>query len=518
MLRSLRQQATHPFLLLLFAIIVVVFIFTFGSWGGNDVSGNMPVAAKVNGHVIPEAEFNVRYANAFRNQGLVRPGYDAEQAKREDLKGTILDQLIDQELLAQEAEDHGFVISDDEVVDFVKSRYFGSREFDREEYKRIVNGIYQTTEARFEARTRREILAQHMAAVLTDAVHVSPTELHEAFEDRYNRADLYAIRIDPLFYKKESTPTDDDVATWAEKNGEAISTYYNKHINRYKKPKQVKARHILVKAGPTASDAEKAAARKKVEDALARIKGGEDFAKVAQEVSEDGSAKNGGSLGFFGPGAMVKNFEKAAFALKPGELSDVVETKFGYHIIKVEETKEPSIKELDEVKTDIARQLLREERQMELARAAAKQALEELKAGTAPEKLSLPQLRVSATETDTAGLDPFAPRVDTTGWFARNARYVPRIGISSEVVEAAFKLSKDAPVADQIFEVSGRLYLIQLKDRETADEKKFAEEKGSIEQTLLGQRKNQAVESFLKEERQAAKIWRNPKVLSYAGI
>ena len=173
------------------------------------------------------------------------------------------------------------------------------------------------------------------------------------------------------------------------------------------------ASHILVKVAEDAPAEAKTAAKAKIDAAKARV-AKEDFATVAKEVSEDSSAQSGGSLGFFGPGAMVKPFEDAAFALEVGKVSDVVTTKFGYHIIKVDEVQEAQIQELDAVKIDIAKQLQREEAQMTKARALAESALAQLKAGTAPDAIDLPDYQTPAKviASPEAPTNPFAPQLN----------------------------------------------------------------------------------------------------------
>lgn len=137
-----------------------------------------------------------------------------------------------------------------------------------------------------------------------------------------------------------------------------LKQYYDTHPEEFKVPEMVKARHILIRVAPGATEEDKKKAREKAEDILKRIKSGEDFEKIAGEVSEDpGSKTKGGDLGFFPKGRMVKPFEDAAFALKPGELSGVVETQFGYHIIKTVEMKEPSVEPFDKAKERINQKL-----------------------------------------------------------------------------------------------------------------------------------------------------------------
>ena len=144
---------------------------------------------------------------------------------------------------------------------------------------------------------------------------------------------------------------------------------------------EVRARHILFKLPPGADEKARAEARKKAEDTLAKIKQGEDFAKLAEKLSDDpGSGKAGGDLGRFSRGKMVPEFEAAAFALAPGQVSEIVESPFGFHIIKVEEKQPGGAKPLDAVRAEIV-QTLTEERGLELARKQAEADRRELVQG-----------------------------------------------------------------------------------------------------------------------------------------
>jgi len=142
--------------------------------------------------------------------------------------------------------------------------------------------------------------------------------------------------------------------------------YYNEHKKEFENPEMVKARHILIAVKPNATEEEKKAALKKAEEILDKAKKGEDFAKLASEYSDDpGSKAKGGDLGFFTAGSMVGKFEQAAFTLKPGEISPVVETEFGYHIIKVEERKAAELPPYETVKEQVkakATQAIQQER------------------------------------------------------------------------------------------------------------------------------------------------------------
>lgn len=138
-----------------------------------------------------------------------------------------------------------------------------------------------------------------------------------------------------------------------------MSMYYKAHPEEFKTPEMVRARHILIKINKESSEEEKKKAREKAEGILKRIRSGEDFAKLASEFSDDpGSKTRGGDLGFFPKGRMVPDFEKVAFSMKPGEVSDIVETPYGFHIIKVEERKEAELQPYEKVKDKVREKII----------------------------------------------------------------------------------------------------------------------------------------------------------------
>ncbi len=147
---------------------------------------------------------------------------------------------------------------------------------------------------------------------------------------------------------------------------EEVKEYYEKNKDKFKEPEQVKARHILIKVDSNADERKWKEAEEKAKQIKERIEKGEDFAKLAKEFSDDPGTKNrGGELGFFAKGRMVPEFEAAAFALKPGEVSDPVKTAFGYHIIQTLEKKSAKQKEFNQVKEQI-RQMLKREKERKL--------------------------------------------------------------------------------------------------------------------------------------------------------
>jgi peptidyl-prolyl cis-trans isomerase C len=144
--------------------------------------------------------------------------------------------------------------------------------------------------------------------------------------------------------------------------------YYDGHLEDFKKPEQVRASHILIKVDPAATEKTKAEARTKIESVQAKLKKGEDFGALAKEYSEGPSGPKGGDLGFFERGQMVKPFEEAAFTMKPGQVSDLVETRFGYHLIKVTDRTPEGTMSYEEVKDRLEQFMEQQKVQEEIAR------------------------------------------------------------------------------------------------------------------------------------------------------
>jgi peptidyl-prolyl cis-trans isomerase D len=513
MLSVFRQNANSWFMMLLFAIITFVFIFTFGSWGGGDVSGDLPWAARVNGRIITQAQFQAMYSTTFRNMSAFQPGFTLKQAKEMDLKNTVLDRLVGTELLAQEAAERGLFISDEEVVEEIKRRYFRDGEFDPEEYKRIVNGVFQTNEARFEAQVQRDLLGERLENLLRESQQVSPAEIRELYNTRNDRVNLEVLRIDPQFWGDSYTePSDDDAKAWADSHTVEVKDYYDGHMNRYRRPPTATVSQIVVKVDPDAGEDVKKTAREKIDGAKKRLDGGEDFAKVAKDVSEDNSADKGGVVGQMAKGDMAAALDNAAFSIPEDTVSDVIETPLGLYLLKVSDRKPEEVKELDDVKVEIAKILMRDDVINAKAKAAAEAALEQAKAGTALADIQIDGFSGSLTERND---NRKAPRVEETKYFDRKSRYIPRVGISDELAKEAFALSEDNPLAGKVYDVSKRLFVVKLKERERPDPEKFEASKSAIENELLNARRQQVVDQFVKELKTTAEIVKNQKVLGY---
>jgi peptidyl-prolyl cis-trans isomerase C len=146
---------------------------------------------------------------------------------------------------------------------------------------------------------------------------------------------------------------DAKVRSTVEVTDEQVTEFYNGNLEMFRVPEQVRARHILIKVEEGMSDEARGAARGQAAEARKRALAGEDFAALARELSQGPSGPKGGDLGFFAADRMVEPFSRAAFALEPGGISDLVETRFGFHVIKVEERREAGIQSLDEVRESV---------------------------------------------------------------------------------------------------------------------------------------------------------------------
>jgi peptidyl-prolyl cis-trans isomerase D len=345
MLDTLRQNSRSALIYVFFGIIILVFVFSFGPGSSGCRSGSLTTggstAAKVNGKTIPTSAFEQAYARSYREYSQRAGGaFTEDLARMMKLREKEMDRLVNAELLAQAAEKQGIVISDKELADSLKKvpAFQKDGQFDAEQYQLIIQHQLGTIPAVFEDEMRRNLLAQKLVAALVEDAKVSDDEVKAEFVKEKEKIDLGFVRFSPVSLRAEvAKPTDAQVDAFLKDHGDRVEEYYKQNAARFNKPQRVHARHILVKVDESAPAAEVDAAKKKAEEALAKVKGGADFSAVARQMSEDpGSKDKGGDLGVFGPGTMDPAFQKAAFALKPGEISPLVRSKFGFHVIKVE--------------------------------------------------------------------------------------------------------------------------------------------------------------------------------------
>ena len=272
-------------------------------------------AAIVNGKAITMSDYQAGVDQL--NRQISMTGRQPDEKEMQSLKQRILDNLIGRELLKQEADKRGIKADDAEV------------------------------NAQLDA-VKKGTTPENFAASLKQMNMTEPA--------------LKAYFASQLAVKKL---VDKDLASKIVVTPEEVKAFYDGNPDVFKTPEMVRASHILVKVDKTASAEEKAKALEKIKAIQKRIQNGEDFAKVAKEVSDCPSKDNGGDLNFFQKGQMVPQFENAAFSMKPGQTSDIVETEFGYHIIRLTDKKEAGTMSFDEVKPRIEQQVRAEKMSQE---------------------------------------------------------------------------------------------------------------------------------------------------------
>lgn len=291
-------------------------------WLPAALASNGPAVAKVNDQEISALRFERYFAEYLEDQGRALGSIRNPKAYKQ-LRQKALDALIDRELLWQESIKRGVVVSDAEVqsqVEQMRAAMGGAEKFAR----RLEDAGFD--EAGFAEYTRHELAAQQTFAQLTQV---------------------------------------------AEPDEKEVRAFFDKHRSEMSQPETVQARHILIKVAQGADAAAIEAARLRLVEMKLKISQGADFASVARTGSEDASASAGGELGYFPRGRMMPAFEAAAFALKPGEVSEPVRTPLGWHLIQLENHLEAAdvseAQGLEMVRAYLARQRQVQVRQQVLA-------------------------------------------------------------------------------------------------------------------------------------------------------
>jgi len=516
MLDYMRKNANSWVMVLLFGIIIFVFAINFGPWAGNNLTG-VPYAAIVNNEAISMAEFRTAYASQFARIKQFRPEYDQAQADKDGLKQMVIDQLISRELLTQLGHHYKLSVGAKTLAEEIKERVFGKEaEFNKEEYVKRISAYFQTSVSQFEQQVAKEMVAQQMADLFDTAVYIPEGELKSTFLAKNTKISLDFIKVDPEYFTTTRAIGADEIKQYVEKNGQQIRDYYNEHISSYIKEEEVKASHILIKVPPSATAAEKATLKEKAEKILDRVKKDkEEFAAIAKAESEDvGTKEKGGDLNYFTRGMMVEDFSKAAFALKPGEVSGLVETPFGFHIIMKTGDKPKEEKTLEQATNAIAEILIRKDEQKQKAAALANRALEALAKGTPIQNINLDGIVHVKTGMPPIGKNQHAPIASETDLFSRSTPYVMNIGRTDAINAEAFALTKDQPTAPKVIEANNALFAIRLKAREEADMDKFKEQRDQVKMSLTFARKRAILQQYLTQLKEKAKIKYNPALMS----
>jgi peptidyl-prolyl cis-trans isomerase D len=368
------------FLWLVIAAFIILYIPAFqGSGSGSSANDTL---AQVGDETITVSEFQKAYQGQVRRLQQMNPQIDEAMLERLGIRERILASLVDERLVSLEARRLGLRVGDQELMNAISREpgFMGGGELRR---RLALAGI---SEEEYTESRREELLRAKLVALVTDGVTVSPAEAERDFRRRNEQVKLEYVLVPETNFRSQVTVSDDEVKARFDSKRDAykvpekrvvsyllvdpsalqgravvtdrdIQSYYEEHREEFREPEQVCARHVLikVKTDPAAKEGHAEDEAKKIaQGVLDQAKAGADFAELAKKSSEDtGSASKGGDLGCFPHGQMVPEFDDAAFSLKPGELSDLVKTNYGFHVIRVESKKEESFPALSMVKDRI---------------------------------------------------------------------------------------------------------------------------------------------------------------------
>lgn len=381
MLEFIRQNAQSWGIKVLFGIIILVFVF----WGVGSFRGNQKqILAKVNDREIGTKEFFRTYEQQLQQMRQEQGEVSHEQLKQMDFKQQVFQRMVDSMLLLDQARELGLFASSAEIRGAVMDMEVfqdQDRNFDSARYEALLRAN-QMTPVQFEADMQTDLVRQKLQSFILSPVQPAEAEARELFEYVQEKAVMDYIAFERAEFMDRVEVQPEDIQAYSEDNQEQfrepakmameyilltpehlaryqhvsdqeIASYYTQNKEAFARPEQVKARHILVRLDEDASSVQEEEARARIEAARKRLDQGETFEAVARDVSEGPSSDQGGDLGWFGRGSMVQAFEDEAFSLEPGQVSSAVRTRFGLHLIKVEDKREAGYRPLEEVRSDI---------------------------------------------------------------------------------------------------------------------------------------------------------------------
>lgn len=462
-LRYMRENLKHlkP---VLWGVVVIMFAFVFFEWGGWDPSQSRGggVAATVGRETISYEEVRMQYQRLERQmRDAFGEQFNRDMIKQFNLPQRALDQLIDRSILLMEAHDLGLEITDAEVkkaiLDEPSFQDANGKFIGNEAYSRLLRANSLTVD-QFESSMREDLLINKLTTILAATTYVSEQAVERSYRDQNERARIRWMELPSSRFADVEVDGEEVAAYYAEHLSDyelpeqrvadyllvdtiklrreieipeqELRAYYDDHPDEFARDEQVRASHILFKVTPDRPDDQ---AREDLLAVRRRVEAGEDFAELARTLSEDeGSASRGGSLGYFGRGAMIPAFEEAAFNAQVGDLVGPVRTDFGYHLIEVQDHRQGGMQPFEQVQA-IARSRLLGDRVEDIATQKAQDVAARLKA------------RTEAGSADAAA-DPMAAlaeeeglELETTEPFGRNDA-VAGIGRDPALMAKIFEL------------------------------------------------------------------------------
>ncbi|MBX3617568.1 SurA N-terminal domain-containing protein [Nitrosomonas sp.] len=372
-------------------VILGLAVLPFLFWGVESYrDGSEGFVAIVEGEEISRREYEQALRDHHeRMRAMLGANFDSAMLDTFEVRNSVLERLIQQRLLHREAMDNGFTVLDSQLVKTIREipAFQRDNKFSKQQYEDLLRA-QGLTPAIFESRVRQELLLQHLLDGYSENVFIPKAVVEKVRYLSEVQREISQSAISPEQFLSEMTPEDSDVDNYYEQHqadfvlperakieylvlsleavaknetvsDDAVNNYFQEHKDDYIQPEERKASHILINVAADASEDEKQVARAKAEKILERVKQDADqFGEIAKEYSDDpGSAAQGGDLGYFGRGVMVKSFEDKIFSMQLNEISDLVETDFGFHVIKLTDIKPEVRSSLDDVREQIEKKL-----------------------------------------------------------------------------------------------------------------------------------------------------------------
>lgn len=402
------------------------------------------------------------------------------------------DSLVQEAVLSYEADRLGLLVTDADLRNELQKGSFAEYLFPEgkyvgdDRYANFVSMAFNMSVPEFERTMKRELAISRLQGMVTSGVTVSDADVRKEYMEQGTK-----VKFDYAFFTQDDVarqinPSDNDLASFFQSHAKQyanavpetrkleyaildpnnvpggnskpsdadLHAYYQQHSEQYAVKEQVKVRHILIKVPQGADPATEAALKKKAESIRQQIVAGGDFAKLAQENSDDpGSKATGGELGWIQHGTTVPEFDKAAFALNPGQTSDVVKSEFGYHIIQTEQKQAAHSLPFEQVRAQIE-PLLTREMQMKATKAAAQKFADQAKSGGLDKVVAANHLQMQTTEylgqhATVPGIPDGAPMM--TAAFAAKAGAAPQSVTTGESY-AVFRVADIKPAHAPSFE------------------------------------------------------------------
>lgn len=373
-------------------VIMGLAVLPFLFWGVESYrdKGGEGYVAIVDGEEIPRREYEQALRDHHeRMRAMLGANFDSAMLDTFEVRNSVLERLIQQRLLHREAISNGFIVLDSQLVKTIRDipAFQRDNKFSKQQYEELLRsqGLNPVT---FESRVRQELLLQQLLDGYSENAFAPKMVAERVQYLSEVQREISQSQITPEQFLSQVNPAEADIAAYYEKHkadfnlperarieylvlsldavaknetvsNEAINAYFAEHQGEFGQPEERKASHILISVPPDAPDDVKQAARDRAEGILEQVRQNpEKFAEITKENSDDpGSAAQGGDLGFFGRGVMVKSFEDKIFSMQLDEISDIVETDFGFHVIKLTAIKEGKSLGLEEVREQIEKKL-----------------------------------------------------------------------------------------------------------------------------------------------------------------